>query len=120
MYMKRYVTDLIHTVGVPASLLGHNYIREAILMCCEDPSKVHHITSELYPAVAKKYNTTVSSVERAIRHAIEVAWERGELTLLESLFGYTVSNKKGKPTNSEFIALLVDRVLLEVEENGES
>lgn len=109
---KNIVTAIIHEIGVPAHIKGYQYLREAILMTVENMDTINAVTKVLYPAVAARYATTASRVERAIRHAIEVAWDRGDLEILQKYFGYTVSNSKGKPTNSEFIALIADRVLL--------
>ena len=111
--LEQDVTDMIHEIGVPAHIKGYQYLREAIMMSVEDPAMISSITKILYPTVAKKNQTTSSRVERAIRHAIEVAWSRGKLDTLDELFGYTVSNGKGKPTNSEFIALIADTIRLE-------
>ncbi len=111
--LESRVTDLIHEIGIPAHIKGYHYLRDAILMAIEDMDVLNAITKILYPTVAKKNHTTSSRVERAIRHAIEVAWSRGKLDTLEELFGYTVSNGKGKPTNSEFIALVADTIRLE-------
>ena len=107
------VTDMIHEIGIPAHIKGYHYLRDAILMAIEDMDVLNAITKILYPTVAKKHQTTSSRVERAIRHAIEVAWSRGKLDTIDNLFGYTVSNGKGKPTNSEFIALVADTIRLE-------
>lgn len=107
------ITKIIHEVGVPAHIKGYIYLREAITMVINDMDYLGAVTKELYPSVAEKFNTTPSRVERAIRHAIEVAWNRGKVDTLENLFGYTVSNHKGKPTNSEFIALIADKIRLE-------
>ena len=107
------VTDMIHEIGIPAHIKGYHYLRDAILMAIDDMDVLNAITKILYPTVAKKHQTTSSRVERAIRHAIEVAWNRGKVELLDSLFGYTISNGKGKPTNSEFIALVADTIRLE-------
>lgn len=104
---------MIHEIGIPAHIKGYHYLRDAIMMAVEDMDVLNAITKILYPTVAKKYRTTSSRVERAIRHAIEVAWSRGKLDILDDLFGYTVSNGKGKPTNSEFIALVSDTIRLE-------
>ena len=104
--------DMIHEIGVPAHIKGYQYLREAIMMSVEDPSMLSSITKVLYPTIAKKFQTTSSRVERAIRHAIEVAWTRGRMETLDALFGYTVNTGKGKPTNSEFIALIADRIRL--------
>lgn len=108
------VTDVLHEIGVPAHIKGYQYIRTAILLTIEDAAAVSSITKVLYPTVAKMYSTTSSRVERAIRHAIEVAWDRGDVEVLNKFFGYTVSNIKGKPTNSEFIALIADRLKLQL------
>ena len=108
------VTNLIHEVGVPAHIKGYQYLREAILMAIEDMDILNAITKQLYPAIAKKFDTTPSRVERAIRHAIEVAWSRGKMDTLEQLFSYSISMGKGKPTNSECIALIADRMRLEL------
>ena len=110
--LEQDVTDIIHEIGVPAHIKGYQYLREAISMSVEDPTLISAITKILYPTIAKKYETTQSRVERAIRHAIEVAWCRGKMETLDALFGYTVDNGKGKPTNSEFIALIADRIRL--------
>lgn len=112
--LETLVTDMIHEIGIPAHIKGYHYLRDAILMAIEDMDVLNAITKVLYPTVAKRNQTTSSRVERAIRHAIEVAWSRGKLDTLEDLFGYTVSNGKGKPTNSEFIALVADTIRLKV------
>ncbi len=111
--LERQVTAIIHEIGVPAHIKGYQYLREAIGLAVDDMEIINAVTKVLYPAVAKKFNTTSSRVERAIRHAIEVAWDRGDLETLQKYFGYTVSNAKGKPTNSEFIAMIADRISLE-------
>lgn len=111
--LENRVTDMLHEIGIPAHIKGYHYLRDAIMMAVEDMDILNAITKILYPTVAKKYQTTSSRVERAIRHAIEVAWSRGKLDTLDELFGYTVSNGKGKPTNSEFIALIADTIQLE-------
>lgn len=111
--LEARVTDMIHEIGIPAHIKGYHYLRDAIIMAIEDMDVLNAITKVLYPTVAKKHQTTASRVERAIRHAIEVAWSRGKLDTLDDLFGYTVSNGKGKPTNSEFIALIADTIRLE-------
>ncbi len=111
--LERQVTAIIHDIGVPAHIKGYQYLREAIGLAVADMEVINAVTKVLYPAVAKKYGTTASRVERAIRHAIEVAWDRGDLETLQKYFGYTVSNAKGKPTNSEFIAMIADRISLE-------
>lgn len=108
------VTEVIHQVGVPAHIKGYQYLREAIMMAVEDMEAVSAITKVLYPSIAKKFKTTSSRVERAIRHAIEVAWDRGDIETLQSYFGYTVSGLKGKPTNSEFISMIADRMRLQM------
>lgn len=111
--LERDVTDMIHEIGVPAHIKGYQYLREAIIMSVEDPEMLGSITKVLYPTIAKKYQTTSSRVERAIRHAIEVAWNRGRMETLDSMFGYTINTGKGKPTNSEFIALIADKIRLQ-------
>ena len=111
--LKNRVTEIIHEIGVPAHIKGYQYLREAIMIAVDDMEVINAITKVLYPAVAKRFSTTPSRVERAIRHAIEVAWDRGDLETLQKYFGYTVSNAKGKPTNSEFIAMIADRLVLE-------
>lgn len=110
--LEQDVTDMIHEIGVPAHIKGYQYLREAIMMSVEDTSMLSSITKILYPTIAKKFSTTPSRVERAIRHAIEVAWSRGRMETLDALFGYTINTGKGKPTNSEFIALIADRIRL--------
>ena len=112
--LEAQVTAIIHEVGVPAHIKGYQYLREAIMITVEDMDVINAVTKVLYPAVAKRFATTPSRVERAIRHAIEVAWDRGDLETLQKYFGYTVSNAKGKPTNSEFIAMIADRLVLEM------
>ena len=111
--LENLVTSIIHEVGVPAHIKGYQYVREAIMIAVEDMDVINSVTKVLYPEVAKRFGTTPSRVERAIRHAIEVAWDRGDLETLQHFFGYTVSNSKGKPTNSEFIAMISDRVRLQ-------
>lgn len=106
--LESAVTDIIHEIGVPAHIKGYQYLREAIILTINDMDIINSVTKVLYPEVAKKFNTTPSRVERAIRHAIEVAWDRGDIEVLQKFFGYTVSNIKGKPTNSEFIAMIAD------------
>ena len=106
--LETTVTEVIHEIGVPAHIKGYQYLREAIIITIHDMEVINAVTKVLYPAVAKKFGTTPSRVERAIRHAIEVAWDRGDLETLQKFFGYTVSNIKGKPTNSEFIAMIAD------------
>ena len=112
--LETKVTNILHEIGVPAHIRGYHYMREAIIMSVNDMDVLNYITKELYPSIAKKCNTTPSRVERAIRHAIEVAWNRGKVDAIDALFGYTVNNHKGKPTNSEFIALISDRLRLEM------
>ena len=107
------VTGIIHEIGVPAHIKGYQYLREAIMMSVNDTEMLNSITKILYPTIAKHFQTTPSRVERAIRHAIEVAWSRGKMDTIDALFGYTVNNGKGKPTNSEFIALIADKIRLE-------
>lgn len=107
------VTDIIHEIGIPAHIKGYQYLRDAIIMSVGDTEMLGSITKVLYPTIAKRYKTTPSRVERAIRHAIEVAWSRGKVETIEDLFGYTVNSGKGKPTNSEFIALIADKIRLE-------
>jgi two-component system response regulator (stage 0 sporulation protein A) len=114
--IENMVTDVIHEIGVPAHIKGYQYLRDAIIRTVNDMDMINAVTKALYPQVAKKFNTTASRVERAIRHAIEVAWDRGDLEVLQKYFGYTVSNIKGKPTNSEFIALISDRLQLQLKE----
>ena len=111
--LKNLVTSVIHEIGVPAHIKGYQYLREAIIMTVEDMDVINAVTKVLYPEVARKFGTTASRVERAIRHAIEVAWDRGDLDTLQKYFGFTVSNSKGKPTNSEFIAMIADRLVLQ-------
>ena len=110
--LENDVTEIIHEMGVPAHIKGYQYIRESIIMVVKDMDMINCITKVLYPTIAKKFGTTSSRVERAIRHAIEVAWSRGKLEVLDSIFGYTVNNGKGKPTNSEFIAMIADKIRL--------
>jgi len=110
--LEAMVTEIIHEIGVPAHIKGYQYLREAIVLTVNDMDMLNGVTKVLYPAVAKKFNTTPSRVERAIRHAIEVAWDRGDVEVLQKFFGYTVSGIKGKPTNSEFIAMIADRLVL--------
>ena len=112
--IETMVTSIIHEIGVPAHIKGYQYLREAIIIAVNDMDVINAITKVLYPQVAKTFGTTPSRVERAIRHAIEVAWDRGDLDTLQRFFGYTVSNTKGKPTNSEFIALIADKLQLEL------
>ena len=106
------MTNIIHEIGVPAHIKGYQYLRDAIILSVNDMEMLNSITKILYPSIAKKYQTTPSRVERAIRHAIEVAWSRGKMETLDALFGYTINIGKGKPTNSEFIALIADKIRL--------
>lgn len=106
------VTEILHQIGVPAHIKGYHYLRDSIIMAIETPDIINAVTKQLYPSVAKRYETTSSRVERAIRHAIEVAWDRGDVDILNSYFGYTIHNTRGKPTNSEFIAMISDRLRL--------
>ena len=117
--IESLVTSIIHEIGVPAHIKGYQYLREAIIIAVNDMDVINAITKVLYPQVAKAFQTTPSRVERAIRHAIEVAWDRGDLDTLQRFFGYTVSNTKGKPTNSEFIALIADKLQLQLK-SGEA
>lgn len=112
------VTDIIHEIGVPAHIKGYQYLRDAIMMSVDDHEMLNSITKQLYPSIAKRHKTTPSRVERAIRHAIEVAWSRGKMDTINDLFGYTVSYGKGKPTNSEFVALIADKIRLEYKSAG--
>ena len=111
--LESMVTDVIHEIGVPAHIKGYQYLREAIILTINDMEMINAVTKVLYPEVARKFDTTPSRVERAIRHAIEVAWDRGDIEVLQKYFGYTVSNIKGKPTNSEFIAMIADSLTLQ-------
>lgn len=112
--LETLVTEFIHELGVPAHIKGYQYIRSAIMMVVEDMDLLNYITKQLYPTIAKKYKTTSSRVERAIRHSIEVAWSRGKPETMDQIFGYTVDTGKGKPTNSEFIAMVADRIRLQI------
>ena len=111
--LEQEITGMIHEIGVPAHIKGYQYLREAIMMSVEDAVMISSVTKILYPTIAKRFQTTPSRVERAIRHAIEVAWSRGRTETLDNLFGYTIDTSKGKPTNSEFIALIADRIRLD-------
>lgn len=117
--MECVVTDIIHQIGVPAHIKGYHYLRTAILLSIADSEMINSVTKLLYPTVAKKFGTTSSRVERAIRHAIEIAWDRGDLDTLNSFFGYTIHNSKGKPTNSEFIALIADKLRLRYKQSAQ-
>lgn len=108
------VTNIMHEIGVPAHIKGYQYLRDAIMMVVKDLDIINSITKQLYPTIAREYNTTPSRVERAIRHAIEVSWSRGQVDAIDSLFGYTINHGKGKPTNSEFIAMVADKLRLEL------
>ena len=114
--LEQDVTNMIHDIGVPAHIKGYQYLREAIMMSVKEPTMISSITKVLYPTIAKQFQTTPSRVERAIRHAIEVAWSRGRMETLDTLFGYTINTGKGKPTNSEFIALIADKIRLKYRE----
>lgn len=111
--LEAEVTDIIHEIGVPAHIKGYQYLRSAIIIAVDDMDILNSITKQMYPSIAQMYNTTPSRVERAIRHAIEVAWSRGRIETINELFGYTVSADKGKPTNSEFVALIADKIRLD-------
>lgn len=108
------ITEVIHQIGVPAHIKGYHYLRESIRLSIEDTEMINSVTKLLYPTVAKAFNTTSSRVERAIRHAIEVAWDRGDVDTLNAYFGYTIHNIRGKPTNSEFIAMIADKLRLKL------
>lgn len=108
------VTEILHQIGVPAHIKGYHYLRDSIIMAIDTPEIINAVTKQLYPSVAKRYETTSSRVERAIRHAIEVAWDRGDVDILNSYFGYTIHNTRGKPTNSEFIAMISDKLRLQM------
>lgn len=110
--LEIHITDIIHQIGVPAHIKGYHYLREGIMMTVKDSSMINSVTKILYPTIAKKYGTTSSRVERAIRHAIEVAWDRGDIDTLNAYFGFTIQNNRGKPTNSEFIAMISDKIRL--------
>ena len=110
--LEMEITSIIHKIGVPAHIKGYHYLRESIKLAVKDSEIINSVTKQLYPTVAKKFGTTSSRVERAIRHAIEVAWDRGDVEVLNSFFGYTIRNTRGKPTNSEFIAMIADKLRL--------
>ena len=114
-FLRKEITKLLHSLGMPAHVLGYEYAREAIFIALGNKDILRSITKGLYPAVAQAFNTTPSRVERAIRHAVELAWDRGDLGTLQRFFGYTVSNTKGKPTNSEFLSALADHLRLELQ-----
>jgi two-component system response regulator (stage 0 sporulation protein A) len=111
--MEYIVTDIIHQIGIPAHIKGYHYLREAILLSIENKDMINSVTKLLYPTVAEKFCTSASRVERAIRHAIEIAWDRGDVDTLNGFFGYTVHTSRGKPTNSEFVALISDKLRLQ-------
>lgn len=113
--LRIQVTEILHQIGVPAHIKGYHYLRDSIIMAIEKPEIINAVTKQLYPNVAKQYETTSSRVERAIRHAIEVAWDRGDVDVLNSYFGYTIHNTRGKPTNSEFIAMISDKLCLQMD-----
>ena len=112
--LEMMVTNIIHQIGVPAHIKGYHYLRDGILLAVRDHNMINSVTKLLYPTIAKMNNTTSSRVERAIRHAIEVAWDRGDVDVLNSFFGYTIRNTRGKPTNSEFIAMIADNLKLQL------
>ena len=112
--LEMMVTNIIHQIGVPAHIKGYHYLRDGILLAVKDHNMINSVTKLLYPTIAKMNNTTSSRVERAIRHAIEVAWDRGDVDVLNSFFGYTIRNTRGKPTNSEFIAMIADNLKLQL------
>ncbi len=114
------ITEIIHQIGVPAHIKGYHYLRESIILSVRQPDIINSVTKLLYPTVAKKFATTSSRVERAIRHAIEVAWDRGDVDVLNSYFGYTIHNGRGKPTNSEFIAMIADKLRLRLRATGQN
>ena len=112
--LELMITEIIHQIGVPAHIKGYHYLREAIMLSIKNEEVINSITKLLYPTVAKKFSTTSSRVERAIRHAIEVAWDRGDIDVLNAYFGFTINNDRGKPTNSEFIAMIADKIRLRI------
>ena len=114
-FLRKEITKLLHSLGMPAHVLGYEYAREAIFIALGNKEMLRSITKELYPAIAQTFNTTPSRVERAIRHAVELAWDRGDLDTIQKFFGFTVSSKKGKPTNSEFLSALADHLRLELQ-----
>ena len=115
--LETIVTDVILHIGIPAHIKGYHYIREAIILSVNDPNMINSVTKLLYPTIAKRFDTTSSRVERAIRHAIEIAWDRGDVDTLDSYFGYTINNGRGKPTNSEFIAMIADKLRLKMKKS---
>lgn len=112
--LEMIVTNIIHDIGIPAHLNGYRYIREAIIMVLNDWELIYKITKKLYPKIASKFKTTPSKVERGIRHAIEVVWLKGKIETLQEIFGYTVSERKGRPTNSQFISMIADKLRLDL------
>ena len=112
--LEAQISRILHTIGIPAHIKGYAYLRSAIIMTVEEPDIINYVTKSLYPSVAKSHHTTTSRVERAIRHAIEIAWDRGDVETLNSFFGYTISRQRGKPTNSEFIAMIADKLRMGV------
>ncbi len=116
--LEMMITDVILQIGVPAHIKGYNYLRDGIRLAVKDKTMINSVTKVLYPEIAKLYGTTATRVERAIRHAIEVAWDRGDVDVLNSYFGYTIHNQRGKPTNSEFIAMISDRIRLQIKSGG--
>lgn len=116
--LEMMITDVILQIGVPAHIKGYNYLRDGIRLAIKDKAMINSVTKVLYPEIAKLYETTSTRVERAIRHAIEVAWDRGDVDILNSYFGYTIHNQRGKPTNSEFIAMISDRIRLQIKSGG--
>lgn len=114
-FLRKEITKLLHTLGMPAHVLGYEYTREAILITLGNKDILRAITGELYPAVSQRFNTTPTRVERAIRHAVELAWDRGDLDTIQKFFGFTTSPKKGKPTNKEFLSALADHLRLELQ-----
>ena len=113
--LELMITNILHEIGVPAHIKGYHYLREGIVLTVRDISLINSVTKELYPSIAKKFGSTSSRVERAIRHSIEVAWDRGDVDVLNSYFGYTIQNSRGKPTNSEFIAMIADRIRMQLQ-----
>jgi two-component system response regulator (stage 0 sporulation protein A) len=117
--LEATITTILHQIGVPAHIKGYHYLREGIVLSINDNGMVHAVTKQLYPMIAKRFDTTPSRVERAIRHAIEVAWDRGDVDVLNSYFGYTIQNSRGKPTNSEFIAMIADKIRIQMHAKNE-
>lgn len=114
-FLRKEITKLLHTLGMPTHVLGYEYTREAILITLGNKDILRSITGELYPAVSKRFNVTPTRVERAIRHAVELAWDRGDLDTIQKFFGFTTSPKKGKPTNKEFLSAVADHLRLELQ-----